>query len=143
MKKTAFFGILLISLFVLVTGAPARSAAALLVNIPFDFYVGKELLPAGDYRFEMGAMTPFTAKSSSLLVRRQDGSPVTGIFTIPGSGSLSIDTDRLHFNRYGNKYFLARIECLEFQADLRKTSIEKELRAQTGQAKDVVLVAER
>jgi hypothetical protein len=143
MKKTAFFGILLISLFVLVTGAPARSAAALLVNVPFDFYVGKELLPAGDYRFEMGAMTPFTAKSSSLLVRRQDGSPVTGIFTIPGSGSLSIDTDRLHFNRYGNKYFLARIECLEFQADLRKTSIEKELRAQTGQAKDVVLVAER
>jgi hypothetical protein len=113
------------------------------VNVPFDFYVGKELLPAGDYRFEMGAMTPFTAKSSSLLVRRQDGSSVTGIFTIPGSGSLSIDTDRLHFNRYGNKYFLARIECLEFQADLRKTSIEKELRAQTGQAKDVVLVAER
>lgn len=143
MKKTVFFGFLVISLFVLVTGAPARSAVALLVNVPFDFYVGKELLPAGDYRFEMGAMTPFTAKSSSLLVRRQDGSAVTGIFTIPGSGSLSINTDRLHFNRYGDKYFLARIECLEYQADLGKTAIEKELRAQAGHAEDVTLVAQR
>jgi len=143
MKKTALFGILVVSLFVLVAGAPARSAAALHVNVPFDFYVGKDLLPAGEYKFEMGAITPFSGKSSSILVRSQDGTPVTGIFTMPGSDPRSFTDDHLHFNRYGSNYFLAKVECLEFQADLRPTAIEKELRAQMGKAKDAVLVAQR
>ncbi len=143
MKKTVFFGALAILLFVVVAGAPARSAVALLVNVPFDFYVGQDLLPAGAYRFELGGMTPFSAKSSSLVVRGQDGNIVASIFTLPESTPWSAAQDRLLFNRYGSTYFLARIECLEFQAGLRRTRVEKELRAQKGIPKDSILVAQR
>ena len=143
MKKTVFLGIIAISLLGLVAGASARSAEALRVDVPFDFYVGNDLLPAGEYRFEMGAMTPFSAKSWSLLVRRQDGTTISGTFTIPDSTARISTNDCVHFNRYGEKYFLAKIECLESQAHLRATSAERELRAQTGKAKDTVLVAQR
>jgi hypothetical protein len=143
MRKSMFFGVLAVLLFVIVAGAPARSAVALVVNVPFDFYVGKDLLPAGTYRFEMGGMTPFTAKSSSLVVRGEDGNIATRTFTLPESTHWSAAQDRLLFNRYGSTYFLARIECLEFQAGVRKTGVEKELSAQMGKAKNTVLIAQR
>ena len=143
MKKTVFLGILAVLLFGVVAGAPARSAVALLANVPFDFYVGKDLLPAGAYRFEMGGMTPFSAKSSSLVIRGQNGDIATVTFTLPEPASSTVAQDRLLFNRYGSTYFLASIECLEFHASLTKTKVEREFRAQIGRPRDTVLVAQR
>lgn len=71
------------------------------VTIPFDFAVGKQTLPAGEYRVSING-------PAMLRVARINGHDVAGVMTesVRGAGNVS---PRLIFHRYGKQYFLAEV----------------------------------
>jgi len=101
MKKQIY---MMIALSVLVgsmaVAAKAQNGGRMLVaNIPFQFMVGNETLPAGEY-------TVRSVNSTTLQLQTRDGSAsaVVQINYVPGKKR---EQAVLIFNRYGNKYFFA------------------------------------
>jgi len=135
MKKITLILTSIAVLLVLTLGASAGSVTRLRANVPFAFYVGTEQLPAGEYIFEIGSIGPAAATSTLVRVLDQDGKTTTLIQTMPGADSRMND-DHLHFNRYGNMYFLSKVEALGYQANLRATRSEKEAMAMARNNQD-------
>ena len=142
MKRMLVLANMIGAIIVLTAGASAGVGARLRADVPFAFYVEKDLLPAGHYTFEMMPLSPNTSSASSVLVRRSDGSAVVRISTIPGDNSVRSTVAQLVFNKYGEKYFLSQVENSDFQANLRLTKVERELRANIGKPGAVNLAAE-
>jgi hypothetical protein len=140
MKKFMMVAASLAALLVLAVAAPAQSGITLRANVPFDFFVGNGVLPAGEYIFEMRPIGAASATATSLAVRSQDGSEEVRIGAMPGF--TDIGTSRLSFTRYGDRYFLSRVEALGHQANARVTAAEREYRIAT-KGKTEVLVAQR
>jgi hypothetical protein len=85
--------------------AQAQIVGDLVINIPFQFHAGNAKLPAGDYRIHvLDDSNPMVMEitsadgSTSALFQVQD----TEVNAVPGK-------DELVFNRYGNRYFLAKL----------------------------------
>jgi len=129
-----------LALLVFTFGASASPAIRLKAHIPFAFYVGSEELPAGEYIFSLRELAPHSASASSLAVLRKDGTMVTWLPTLPGSDCRTME-DRLQFNKYGNKYFLSKVENWGSQANLRVTGAERELRAKGNSIQGPTLLA--
>ena len=128
MRKLTVLLIVGMAVLGLSVAASAQSATILRANIPFAFYADKVLLPAGQYVFEMRPIGHGSATASAVTVRSQDGSWATFLLTMPGTDPNN--DEQLHFNRYGNKYFLSKVEAVGLQANVRKNKIEREIRAQ-------------
>jgi hypothetical protein len=92
-----------ISLFAMLA-APVFQAQsdALEANIPFEFNVGKAVLPSGVYRIK--PMNP-----STLRIQSQDGHRGAIALIIGVSSSKEGDAGKLVFNRYGSQYFLSKV----------------------------------
>jgi hypothetical protein len=136
MRKLTVLLMVVMAVLGLSIAASAANPTILRANIPFAFYAGKELLPAGQYTFELQAIGLGSATASAVAVRHQDGSLATFLFTMPGTGRFN--NDLLYFNRYGNKYFLSKVEAVGLQANVKATRIERELRAQIKSQDTVV-----
>ena len=85
--------------------AQAQLVGDLVVNIPFQFHAGNAKLPAGEYRIHVlddsnPTVMEITSSdgSTSALFQVRD----TGVNATPGK-------DELVFNKYGNRYFLAKL----------------------------------
>jgi hypothetical protein len=130
MKKMMVLVTLVGALLTMTVGAVADAGTRLRVNIPFSFFVDKDQLPAGEYIFEMREMNLHSTSSSSVLVRKADGTQMFWIPTMPGAGLKSQANNQVVFNQYGEKYFLSRVECLDSRADLKAGKAEKEILAQ-------------
>jgi len=87
----------------------AQSAHRVTADIPFDFFIGKEMMPAGTYEFEVANRHAYPG---ALIVRS----------TIPGANHSFIVPALLDkatkgaepsimFNRYGAAYFFANINA--------------------------------
>ncbi|NWG14793.1 MAG: hypothetical protein HXY20_14805 [Acidobacteria bacterium] len=111
-------------------GAAAAGPQALRINVPFAFYVGKELYSAGDYVFEMQSPTVYAATASAIFIRRGDGEALRWVMTMPNQGLSRHPGGRATFHRYGDAYFLSSVECNNFRADLKVTPRERELLAE-------------
>jgi len=120
--------------------ASGTTAARMRVTVPFAFYAGSELLPAGTYVFEIGAITTNEASGSAVFVHNESGSIAAWILTMPGEAPLSAAA-QLQFNRYGEKYFLSTVAALGYQANLKTTKSEKEMRAQNRQKSEPTVVS--
>jgi hypothetical protein len=71
-------------------------------DVPFDFSVGQQVLPAGEYTF--------TAQNQALRIQSKDGR--TNVVTLPQRtlGASHIWSDvKLTFRRYGNQYYLSQV----------------------------------
>jgi hypothetical protein len=104
MKKQVLKIFSMLSLFVpLAAGSVyAQSDLRLKVNIPFEFSVGNEALPAGEY-------TVRHMFRGVLVIQNADGS-ATKIFSTNGaSASKTPYESSLVFHRYGDEYFLSKI----------------------------------
>ena len=112
--------------------------ATMRVTVPFDFYVGSESLPAGNYTFEMGSGLMPTA--SLVTIRTEDG---TGICMFVTQTGTDANSGNLLFNRYGHKHFLSSISIRGFKAVLKTQALEKELRAQSYRESRVITIAQR
>jgi hypothetical protein len=81
----------------------SQSGQVLKVKIPFDFNVGRQNFPAGDY-----TLKPSTAQHTMFL-RNERGQVLTSIGTnyVEGKG-VPVST-KLVFNGYSGRYFLSQI----------------------------------
>jgi len=142
MKKIAVVMILGVMVLGLSVVATAAMGVRLRANIPFPFYAGPELMPAGDYIFDIQSVGTGAPTASSILIHNESGSVAKWVLTIPGVIDSGAE-NHLHFNHYGNRHFLARVEGVGHQANLRLTPAEKELRAQKVAGKDAMIAAAR
>jgi hypothetical protein len=138
MRKIAVLACLLAVLSIMTVGAAASVGLALRANIDFPFYFGNQRLPAGGYVIEMRALQGGTA--SSVLLRKQDGTAVGLIFTMPAQDQ-STTAGQVQFHRYGDTYFLSSVLTRGYQANLKEAKIEKEFRAQLGVGQVITLMA--
>lgn len=141
MRKTSIVvAALLLSATCLLAGPTTKIRA----NVPFDFYVGEEQLPAGNYVFEMRAIGFGSSSSSAVAVYRQDGTLAVTLSTIPSGWEYRRMADgHLHFTRYTNTYFLNKVEGPSSGASLITTKVERELRAQNNRGSETIIVAQR
>ena len=106
MKKQTLSAFILIGLILAAAfAAQAQTTRPLVVNVPFDFVVGKKTLPAGRYTVKR-----FISNNDKLLlVQSADGRTVQSIQTSEIEASAAADVAQLKFHRYGDKYFLFQI----------------------------------
>jgi hypothetical protein len=107
MKKKLYstFAMLSLSLLMAVISVQAQSGRKLEVNIPFEFQIGSQTLPAGEYSVKR-------LTQNSVLVRSLDGersaiAQTPGSITTDESGKAT--QEKLVFNQYGNQYFLSQV----------------------------------
>jgi hypothetical protein len=100
-------------------------SSSILASVPFEFTVGRTVLPAGDYTVQ--------GISSLSRVRFQTTSldPTAFVAAIRAVRSSAQDQPTLEFHRYGSTYFLARVwwasstEGLEFPTTKAETELAR------------------
>jgi hypothetical protein len=119
---------------VMVCGFAFAGGKQLMVNVPFAFYIENQLLPAGEYNFEMSG--------STIVIRTKDGIGVRLLVAKNGINEKKL-ADSLQFNQYENKLFLSSVVAGTYKADVKTAKMEQELRAQVENARNVTLVAKK
>jgi len=103
LKRTCIFVAALS--FLVVLGLPlaqAQSVGQLIVHVPFDFYAGDRMLPAGAY-----SIRAINEDGSALLIRSEDGREAVAVITNGAEAKgRKMDAPHVLFNRYGEQYFL-------------------------------------
>jgi hypothetical protein len=125
-ETVTVFTIALLGLTVLVPAASAQSGQTFRFVIPFDFYAGAVLMPAGEYTVSQAPGTRATQ------IYDRNGH-VTSILPIVGN-STPIRNNRMVFNRYGSMNFLSEIQWAlsETGYKVRESNLERETRLGTS-----------
>lgn len=117
-----------------IVSAPAQTGRRGKVNIPFDFVVNKQVLPAGSYYLTQNG------RNLIGLVSRSDSVAAIALHKFD---EARFKTPSLLFHQIGNKYFLAEI-WLDRDNGMKvpETTQEKEMRlaVQREAANEVVAV---
>ena len=103
------------------------------VTIPFGFTVGAKSLAAGEYRVLQ--MTP-----SVLAMQSIDGRSSAIVMTHPSRPTTASGRASMTFNKYGDRYFLAKVSDDGRGWELPKTPVEKELIAKRASPPQPVVV---
>jgi hypothetical protein len=140
MKRNLVFLSLIVILTLAVSLAYAGTAKTMSVNVPFEFYVEDQLLPAGEYKFEMSG-APLAA-ASVVTVRTINGTGIRFLLT-----RSEIDTglpqSHLRFNQYDEKRFLSSVSIGDYKANVTMFSLEKEIRIGSTISRTITLVAQK
>jgi hypothetical protein len=72
-------------------------------NVPFDFTVDNQVLPAGTYRIQ--------TQSPGLIMIRNHDKPISVLTLVNQDGTKSPNGGKLIFHKYGDHYFLSEILC--------------------------------
>lgn len=109
--------------FLVAVAGYSQSTARLVSNIPFDFYIGSKVLPAGEYEVRPGVA------SGAVLFRSIDQNAAVIALTNSKQASRAPKEAKLVFNRYGNSYFLAEIwhPNIDRGYQLPKSKTEREM----------------
>ena len=136
-KALAIAFVVVLSMAVAMVSARVQASFPLGVNIPFDFVVGKQTLPAGEYRIER----LFSDKLDALLIRSTDGRASTIMMTMAVLANDWQSESKLVFNRYGDQYFLSQIWTAGNKSgrELYKSPREAELARQAVKREVAVL----
>jgi hypothetical protein len=102
MKRITAIALLAIANFAL-AGTSFAQSRMVKANVPFDFTVGKQLLPAGTYTIK--------TQSSGLIVIKNHDKPITVLTIVDQAGDRSPNGGKLMFHKYGDQYFLSEILC--------------------------------
>ncbi len=138
--------VLVVTLFLLTVilgqafGALENGGSRLVANVPFAFYAGGQLIPAGEYVFDMSALAAYSATGSAVRINSRDGMVYVHMTAIRGEARGHAFT--LTFNKYGNTYFLSEIQNGAVTSRVHKSRTEKELQlAKVSSSKDVVVAS--
>jgi hypothetical protein len=106
MRKQAIRILTMLSLLFTLTGAAVHAQSKRnSINIPFTFTVGQKTLPAGEYTFE-----PNRNDSNNVWLVQSTSERVSVLFTTSDTWtSKTPGQNRLVFNNYEGRYFLAEI----------------------------------
>ena len=118
----------------------AQSPARLVATIPFEFNVGNETLPAGQYEFRNLSRQAYPGSFAIRSTDRMDERS----FIVPAmanDGNIASDAVGVVFNRYGSTYFLSRIDLRGSDLAVRfgKTSAERQLEKRREQRVAVLI----
>jgi hypothetical protein len=102
------------------------------VNIPFAFYSGEQILPAGEYLFEMPDLGRSSATGSIVAVRTRDGSVCVYLQANPAGKNSGGSACQVTFAKYGDSYFLSKVQNNDIESNLPKTRSEKTTAAALG-----------
>jgi hypothetical protein len=104
-KLLSFLVVSVFALTIFAGKAHAQIVGDLDVDIPFQFHAGNTKLPAGKYRIHMLDDTDLTV----MEITSADGS-TSALFQVQESDANSAPAkSELIFNKYGNRYFLAKL----------------------------------
>jgi hypothetical protein len=101
----SLFVTLVLALTIFAGTAKAQIVGDLEVNIPFQFHAGNAKLPAGQYRIHVLDNSDLTV----MEISSADGS-TSALFQVQAADANSAPAkSELIFNKYGNRYFLAKL----------------------------------
>jgi hypothetical protein len=134
MGKILIKWILSFAVLILPLPLPAQTGS-LRANIPFQFVVGKQRMPAGYYE-----IAPKGDAGQLLLLRHRDGNRAVMPLTHRIEGIGTDRAGKLIFHRYGDRYFLSQVwfSGLSAARELTPSKLELEL-ARSGQSETAVL----
>ena len=92
-----------LGLLLVVSAAHAQSATVS-ANIPFDFTVGKQVYPAGNY-----LLRPWGTVHGDILIQNRDESRDSRVLTEDCTKLGEAEKTVLIFHRYGDQYFLEQV----------------------------------
>jgi len=109
MRKQIVLTLTVLALLASTTLTPVHAglSRSVVANIPFDFTIGKKLLPAGKYSVSQ----VFQSSDRALSIRNENGKG-NAMFLVNSAYSVkaaSADKSKLVFRRYGERYYLAQI----------------------------------
>lgn len=90
--------------FLLAVSAAQAQQNGVKANIPFNFVVGSQVLPAGEY-----LVTTQGASNHIILIRSSDSKAVALSLSMACSTGRPSDTSKLVFHTLGGQYFLSQI----------------------------------
>ena len=122
------------------TAGLAFAAIDMSVDVPFAFYVGDQVYPAGQYHFDMNADKYATASFVNIWAAKSENDLV--IMATAGTDK-NASSNQLVFNKYGEKHFLSSITINGYKATLKVLGLEKEAISQAKQAPGVIRVAQK
>jgi hypothetical protein len=100
-----FFFALVFALTIYPTPAHAQIMGDLEAKVPFQFHVGDTKFPAGEYRIHVLD----DGDPSAMEISSADGT-TSALFQVQNTdASPASDNTELMFDRYGNRYFLAKL----------------------------------
>lgn len=127
-------------IFIFAISSSAQTGHRVAADIPFEFYVGTELLPSGKYEFEAASRNSYP---SALIVRWGSNSARRSMIvsTLANDPGKPGDAPAVTFNRYGSVHYLSGIstEPGSVALRLRKTSDEKSIARQFNRVSPVVI----
>lgn len=128
------FSKLLLTLATALVATTAAYAQTVKAEIPFNFSVGKTVLPAGDYTFDT-QVAPHV-----LRVRSADWKNAVMIQAVSVHPAIVREPGKIVFNRYGNTYFLSQVLYQGSSGrELSKSPREKEMAAAAPVKKEALL----
>ena len=115
----------------------AENVPFIKVSIPFNFTVGTQTLPAGDYTISDSAVHP----QSVIWLQSSDGKNVAVVGTHPSYALDPSARTQLIFQHSGNEYFLSQIWTLGSSSgfEVQLSNRAKEL-ARNGSSGDVTTI---
>jgi len=130
------FGFLGLGLLLAVSAAQAQETRVK-ASIPFDFVVGNQILPAGEYM-----VSSLGSTNEALVIRSDDSKTAILSLTNSCSSSKPSDTSKLVFHRLAGRYFLSQVwaEGNSGGRQLPQSRIEVQL-AKNYNARDEVALA--
>ena len=141
MKNRICVSLLALSVLVsIATAAPtsAKSVDGTKAQVPFDFYIGDRLAPAGEY-----SVRSLNDDESALRISngRQGASVLTNSASETGKRR-----PRLVFHKYGNQYFLRAVWGTDnmgrtLRETKRERNLRKEIETARGHASETEIVA--
>jgi hypothetical protein len=101
---TIFTLMVALAILTSVVSANAQSQNTVVANIPFEFVVGSQTLPAGEY-----IVRQVTSDGSALVIQGSANGESAVRLTETINGIKKRTQARLVFHRYGDNYFLAQV----------------------------------
>jgi hypothetical protein len=109
--------------------AQAQSATALKVTIPFEFQIGSQVLPPGEYSIKR-------LSQNSIFIRSEDGE-AKAIAVTTSTAEAGADEkgaqEKLVFHQYGNQYFLSQVWMVRGGEGRELNQTDAERQAAKGQ----------
>jgi hypothetical protein len=108
MKKRSLKIFLMLSILAIlsVSSIQAQSVNVQTANIQFEFMVGNKTFPAGFYT--VTRVNPQSDKAA-LLIRSADDGMGKVVLTMPIQAGRALETAKLVFSRYDDRYFLSEV----------------------------------
>jgi len=127
-----------LGLLLAVSAARAQSVPVS-AKVPFDFIVGKQVFPAGNY-----LLSPGNSTGEAVVIRNTDESTYIGIaLTQSCSKSSLAEKTALMFHRVGNLYFLEQVWVEGWQSgrQFRQSPIETQMARNHNDREEIIVAA--